>query len=278
MYEKIGVAVAFSPNCEAIVAEAARLQDLFGADLYFIHIGGTTSEEKKYLENVIKSAKVDSAHVRMIWENGHTAGKILSVCKREGVDLLLAGALRKENLVKFYIGSIARRLLRKADCSVFTIIAPSNPPQKIKRVVINATDGINFQETVKTGIEWSKREGAEKVIIFKAIPLFGLSMAISGEEGSEKNYEDARRKIISEAHDEAKALLSQVDTGSLRVTIKIASGKPGFELKKCALKTKADLLVVKAPGHKLGLLDRLFPHYLEQVLWDLPCNLLIDKR
>jgi nucleotide-binding universal stress UspA family protein len=202
----------------------------------------------------------------------------LSVCKREGIELLLAGALRKENLVKFYIGSIARRILRKANCSVFTMIEPSAPPQAIKRVVINATEGVNSEETVKTGITWSKRVGARKVVIFKAIPLFGLSMAISGEEGSERSYEAARRKIISEAYEETEALVNQIDTGPLKIHIKIAAGKPGYELRKCALKIKADLLVVKAPGHKLGILDRLFPHYLEQVLWDLPCNLLIDKR
>ena len=145
-------------------------------------------------------------------------------------------------------------------------------------MVINATEGVNYQDTISTGIEWAKLEGAEQVVIFKAIKLFGLSMAIKGEEGSEKSYEEARRKIVSEAYEETEALLSDIDSGNLRVHIKIAAGKPGYELKKCALKFRADLLVVKAPGHKLGVLDRLFPHYLEQVLWDLPCNLLIDKH
>jgi nucleotide-binding universal stress UspA family protein len=39
---------------------------------------------------------------------------------------------------------------------------------------------------------------------------------------------------------------------------------------------KADLLVVGDVG-KLGFLDRLFPHDLEDILSDLPCNLLIVK-
>ena len=199
MYTKIGVAVAFSPRCEAIVAEAARLQQLFDAALYFIHVGKTTPKEKKYLNDVIESSDVNRDKVNVVWETVFTARKILSECKREGIDLLLAGALRKENFVKFYIGSIARNILRKAICSVFTMIEPSSPPRAINRVIINATEGINYQDTVKTGIMWSKLVGAKKVVVFKAIPLFGLSMAISGEEGSEKSNETARRKNISEA-------------------------------------------------------------------------------
>ena len=35
------------------------------------------------------------------------------------------------------------------------------------------------------------------------------------------------------------------------------------------------VLVLRKGG---SLLDRFFPHYLEHILWDLPCNLLVDKR
>ena len=227
MYKKIGVAVAFSPRCEAIVAEAARLQQLFNAQLYFIHVGKTSASEMQYLKDVIRDSEVKHNNIKMIWEKGFAASKILTVCKREGLELLLLGALRKENILKFYIGSIARNVLRRANCSVFTMISPSIPPKEIRRVVINATEGVNYQDTISTGIEWAKLEGAEQVVIFKAIKLFGLSMAIKGEEGSEKSYEEARRKIVSEAYEETEALLSDIDSGNLRVHIKIAAGKPG---------------------------------------------------
>jgi len=48
-------------------------------------------------------------------------------------------------------------------------------------------------------------------------------------------------------------------------------------LRKFTKRIHADLLVVKSPSHKLNLLDRIFPHYLELVMEDLPSNLLIDK-
>jgi hypothetical protein len=63
----------------------------------------------------------------------------------------------------------------------------------------------------------------------------------------------------------------------LSINIKVASGKPGFELRKFTKRVKADLLVVKSPEHRLNFLDRIFPHYLELIMEDLPSNLLIDK-
>jgi nucleotide-binding universal stress UspA family protein len=278
MYNKIGVAVAFSPRCEAIVAEASRLQKIFDAELVFIHVGKTKPDEKIYLEEVIESADVNSDKLRILWEKGSPASKILSVCEREQVDLLLAGALKRENFVKFYIGSIARHILRKANCSVLTLIEPSEKPKKMRRMVINATEGDTFHDTIQTGIQLAKKLEISQVTIFKAIKLFGLSMAIAGEEKSEKSYEKEKRRIIDDAYRETEALLEDIDTGDIRIHIKIAAGKPGHELKKCTEKLKADLLVIKAPEHKLGVLDRFFPHYIEQILSNLPANLLIDKQ
>lgn len=278
MYSRIGVAVAFSPRCEAIVAEAAHLQQIFDSELVFIHVGKTEPDEEAYLNEVIDHSQVNREKMRLIWEKGSPASKILSVCKREKVDLLIAGALKKENLVKFYIGSIARHILRKANCSVLTLIEPSEKPKKFRRMIINATEGDFSKAAINTGIQWAKKHGAKQVTIFKAIKLFGLTMAIAGEEKSEKSYEKEKRRIIDDAYRETEALLADIDTENIRVHIKIAAGKPGFELRKCAARLNADLLVIQAPGHKLGLLDRFFPHYIEHLLTNLPANLLIHKH
>lgn len=63
----------------------------------------------------------------------------------------------------------------------------------------------------------------------------------------------------------------------MKITIKMLSGKSGFELARFAERKKADLLVVSAPKERLILLDRLFPHDLEYVFANLPCNLLVIK-
>ena len=41
-FKKIAVAVAFSPRCEALLAEARQLQDKLNAQMLFIHVGKKT--------------------------------------------------------------------------------------------------------------------------------------------------------------------------------------------------------------------------------------------
>ena len=185
--------------------------------------------------------------------------------------------MKKENIFKFYIGSIARRLIRKANCSVLMFIEPSFPAKPFKRIVIDGTEGLNDLRTIERGIAISKLEKARQVHIFKAIKLFGLSMAITGEEAPERVYEEKRRGLVSQEIKEIEQLLEGIETGDLRINIKVAAGKAGYELHKFTKKSKANLLIVKGPGHRLNVLGRLFPHHLEAVVEDLPSNILIDN-
>ncbi len=277
MYKKIGVAVAFSPRCEAIIGEAARLQKLFDADLILIHIGETKPDEKAYLEEIIEMTEVNTERLTILWKNGNPANKILTLAKKHQVDLLIAGALQKETVVKFYFGSIARKLIRKSVCSVLMLINPAYPAKAFKNIVINGTEGDNYADTIKHGIQLAKLEKARRVHVFKGIKLFGLSMALAGEEETEQDQEETRREIVGKEIAEIEHILEEIDTKGLRVNIKVASGKPGFELRKFTKRVHADLLIVKSPGHQLNFLDRIFPHYLELIMEDLPSNLLIDK-
>jgi nucleotide-binding universal stress UspA family protein len=127
MYKKIGVAIAFSPRCEAIMGEASRLQKLFGAVLVLIHVGEVQPNEEAYMEELIDTTGVDRDKVKIMWEKGNPARKIISVAKKEKIDLLIAGALQRENVVKFYFGSIARKLIRKSACSLPDADQPSQP-------------------------------------------------------------------------------------------------------------------------------------------------------
>lgn len=277
MYKRIGVAVAFSPRCEAIIAEAARLQKLYDAELVLIHIGDEQPDEKAYLKEIVQSSQINEDKVRFVWEKGNAIKKILSIGKKLKIDLLVAGALQKENVVKYYFGSIARSLIRNSRCSILILINPSIPAKPFKRIVINGTEGDNYKETIMQGINIAKLEQAERVYVFKGIKLFGLSMALAGEEENEQDQEETRRGIVSDEIEEIEKIINDLDTGDLKINVKVASGKPGYELRKFAKRIHADLLVVKSPSHKLNILDRIFPHYLEHVMEDLPSNLLIDK-
>jgi nucleotide-binding universal stress UspA family protein len=70
-------------------------------------------------------------------------------------------------------------------------------------------------------------------------------------------------------------MLAKIPHDGVKINIKMLSGKSGFELCKFAQRKQADWLVVGSPARRFKLFDRVFPHDLEYVFADLPCNLLI---
>ena len=63
--------------------------------------------------------------------------------------------------------------------------------------------------------------------------------------------------------------------GSAKISMKCVFGKEGYSIGHFAEIWGADLLVMNSPDKKLGFLDRFFPHDLEYVLSDMPCDLMI---
>ena len=116
---KIGLAIAFSPRIEALLAEAARLKKMWDAELLLIHVGNRGKELEERLQQLLESAGLAGENsVKIFWETGKPSERILAPAAKKRIDLLIAGALKKENLVQYYLGTVARKILRKADCSV----------------------------------------------------------------------------------------------------------------------------------------------------------------
>ncbi|MCL6260636.1 universal stress protein [Aquiflexum sp. TKW24L] len=276
MFHKIALAIAFSPRMEALIAESKRLKDLYQAELVLIHIGEKTEDRVKILNSILEKNGFDIEKVKIRWEEGKPAKKILHVCEEEKVDLLVAGALKSESLLNYYIGTIARKIIRNSKCSVLTLIEPLEKPTPFEKVVINGTEQEQTPFVIENGLEWCKLDGAKQVFVVNEIKMYGLKMATAAE-GNEEEIASARRKLVADEVEYVNNILKTLDKGDLKVNVKITCGKWAIELAKFAEDVNADLLVVGDEG-KLGFMDRLFPHDLEEILNNLPCNLLILKK
>lgn len=276
MYKKIALALAFSPTSMGLLHQACRLKAVLQAQLLLIHIGPDTAEQRQIMEASIRKANLHPDDYMMIWDNGSPVARIIQICAREEVDLLIAGALRRENLIKYYIGSISRQLLRRSHCSMLILTQPPEEPLDFRNIVIDGTLGTSSQQTIARGITLSQLLEARQVHIFRYSQGFGLNTMLAGEE-TEEEYSQMKRDIVSREIEEVQKIVDASEPGDLKINIKIAAGKAAFELHKFATKTGADLLVVQGPRHRLRFIHRLFPHYIEQIANDLPCQLLIDK-
>lgn len=273
-FETIAVAIAFSPSCLSILMEAKRLADVCGAALLLLHIGEKSSEKERELDEMMEKAGVNPNHSRVIWMEGDPVDTILRLCKLNIVDLLILGALEKENLLKFYIGSIARNISRKAKCSVLLLTNTSAQPQKYKKIIVNGVENPKTLHTINTALYLAKLLKVKDVTIVNEVHMPGIAMAIA-DDSTAPEAKEIKKNITEDFTENLLSLIDKCDAGDVKITDKIVKGKPGYAISKYASDKKADLLVINSPDTNLNLFDRIFTHDIEFILADLPCNVLI---
>lgn len=274
LFRKIGLAIAFSPRAEALLAETIRLKNLWQAELVLIHVGAHGDVEKKVLEALLAKHNLNSQSVTVCWRSGKPSEQILKTCQEAGIDLLVAGALQQEGLVQHYVGSIARRILRKANCSVLTLVQPTVNPKPFDNIVVSADDHETVQDTLTIACRLALKEKSKWLHVAREVKLFGLTMS-SADQVTEEEYAQLRNSLIETEVDNVQRLLGKINHAGVKINIKILAGKSGFEIAQFARRKQADLLIVPAPPQRLRLLDRIFPHDLEYIFADLPCNILV---
>jgi nucleotide-binding universal stress UspA family protein len=273
--KKIGVAIAFSPRIQAILSEAARIKNILGAELILIHVGSYGEKEITRLKQLLAETGLgDRDDVKVFWEQGKPSQRILATCRNENVDLLIAGALRKEKLVRYYLGTIARKIIRKANCSVLLLTNPSVTPQPFKNIVVDADDRPYVEESLRAACQIAIKDKTPWLHIVRELKMYGLTMT-AAEQCSEEEYEAMRNNLVQAEIDTVEKILQQIPHEGIKVNIKLVSGKSGFELSQFAQRKEADLLVIGAPDRRFSLFDRVFTHDQEYIFADLPCNLLI---
>jgi nucleotide-binding universal stress UspA family protein len=274
-FKKIAVAFAFSPRLMALLAETSRIQKYWNSELILIHVGEHSQQEEQQLEQLLAETKLsECSALKIVWEKGNPADRILKICSRERVDLLVAGALKKESMMSYYLGTIARKILRKADCSVLMLTSPSTNPSPFKNIVANTEDTEFVEEVLSIACTIGQKENSIFLHVVREIKMYGLTMSAS-ENRTEDEYAAFRQNLVQDEITDVEKILNHIPHEGLKVNIKLLSGKSGFELSKFAQRKNAELLIVGAPQRRFSFFDRLFTHDQEYLFEDLPCNLLI---
>jgi nucleotide-binding universal stress UspA family protein len=273
-FRKIAVAVAFSPRVEAILAESKRLQDLFKAEMIFIHVGEKNLQQEQYLKHLLHRFGLDASANQLLWEVGDPVEVIIDKCKELDVDLVVAGALEKESLLKYFLGSVARKLSRRAKCSVLMLREPDILSKPVKRIVVEGSDHPKTVNTVDVAVYVAKQTHADDVTIVQESDVSKMAL-IRSDVFSDEESEEHKEKIFEDENKRLDDILKCADCGTLKVNVERIDGKPGYVITQYAREQKADLLVLNSPDTKLNLIDRVFPHDIEYALADLPCDLLI---
>ena len=275
-FKTIGIGVTFSPNLEANINEAARLALFFGSKLVLIHVGEASEEKLNKFLAFLTPFKDQGLGFEVSFKSGDPVEVILSTTNEKEVDLLIIGALKKENFVKYYLGSIARKVTRKATCSVLLLINPSKERVSCSHIVVNGLKDPKTEETVATAFFVGHKLGANKITVVEEISDEEVSVKVDDDKSLRKSTIVKERLRLREEV-RVKTILGTIP-GELTKDIKIKSqpifGKRGYSIGHYAQVARADLLVMNAP-RKMNFWDRLFPHDIEHILTELPTDVLI---
>jgi nucleotide-binding universal stress UspA family protein len=200
----------------------------------------------------------------------------LEASEEFNIDMILLGALKRENVVKFYLGSIARKITRKAKCSVLLLINPSVERIPCQHIVVNGFDSPQTIETIRAAFTVAKSLGAKKISLVEEISRSKVDVAVDDDLSLRRatlKKEKLRRQEQTRVKDVVEKLPSSL-TQDINWTTQSIFGRRGYSIGHYAKVVRADLLVMNAVD-KLSFIDRLITRDIEHILAELPTDVLI---
>jgi nucleotide-binding universal stress UspA family protein len=272
---KILIGIAFSPNLKPNLFEAIRIANMFNAELIGVHVGEKSDKKEAKLNKILSEADALDIPLKTIWQVGEPVKVIIKTSEEENVDLLILGALQKENLLKYYVGSIARKITRKASCSILLLIKPSVKRNPCKHIVVNGLKDDKTEETIKTSILFSKHLLCKKMTIVEEISQNELQVIVNDDKSLRRST-IVKERLKNREDQRVQNILKDIECDDISIKTQSIFGRRGYSIGHYAKVKRADLLVMNAPT-KIGILDRIFPHDIEYILSELPTDVLIVK-
>ncbi len=279
-FKTLLIGFAFSPNLKANVFEATRLAYYFNAKLFFLHVGEKTKAKENTFLDILKLPKESPEKIEILWEKGDPVNVILSACVRYKIDLLLLGALKRENVLKFYMGSIARKITRKASCSVLLLIDPSIERKPSQHAVVNAFESPQTEPTINAAFHFASDLNINKITLVEEINRSEHDLDVYDDK-SLRRATLKKEKIKRREHSRVNQILKKIPK-SYKDNIKIISqsifGTRGYSIGHYAKLVRADVLIMNASETKKTFLSKFFPKDLDYILRELPTNVLIIQN
>jgi len=269
-YKTIAVATTFSPRFKHVLAEAKRIRDRFGAELHLIYVGRRNQETPRKFSDVLAELELP-ADSPIHYEEGDPAEAILATLARENIDVLVAGALEKEVVLHPFLGNVARRLVRDANCSVMLFTHPQKNPKPLRRIVFIADHSQQGLVALKTTLMLAEAESCERLYVIGIITAFDEARAsIAGDAPG-----SATHKPNHDEEDPLEEFVLSAGATEVPIETRLIRGATGLAASDFVRSVEADLLVV--PLLKSGETVQRLPSNIAWVSDVIPCNLWIIR-
>ena len=196
--------------------------------------------------------------------------EITRAVQAAGYDMVLAGTRGNGKWEEFFVGSTAKRLIRKCPASVWIVKAEHLVPPK---VVLAATDFSDVSlKAVKEGLKIAQHANAElhllHIIDSKDVPEDLISRVPEGST--------LRQEINDEATRRLDEFVASLDINRTQIQSHLSWGTPWQEIRRIAKHQAVELIVIGTVGRS-GVKGLLLGSTAERVLDTCGCSILTIK-
>jgi nucleotide-binding universal stress UspA family protein len=179
---RVAAAITISPRMVAVLAAAWHFAKRLKAPLLVIHGGAPDAQKEAEFRDALFQLGMPR-ETRIVWNQGEPTGAIVTAAEKEGVDLLIAGALEGEKVPSSsFLGAVARPLAEQARCSLLLLTHPQIGPNPFRRIVV-ITDHSDCAKTALKNALWlAEADSAELVQVISIHTAFMQARAESGTE------------------------------------------------------------------------------------------------
>lgn len=205
---------------------------------------------------------------------GYPATSIVEQAKCWNVDFLFVGSHGHSGVARFFLGSIAKEVVRNAHCSVGIVRRASSGRTAIGKRVLLATDGSEYSLAAARSVAerpWPKGTEVRIVsVVDPVIPVMDPSYA-AGEIMAD--ILDRKRKECEEA---VRVGQKVVSGASLSAITSVVVGSPKWCIIDSAKEWGADLVVLGSHGRR-GLTRAVLGSVSEAVAMNAPCSVEVIR-
>jgi len=268
--------IAFSPNLKANVFETLRLGSMLKAKVILVHVGVKSDEKEQQITEYCNVFPEFKNQVTVVWKNGDPVDVIINACADYKADLLILGAAKRKKSKRYYLGAIAKKIAKKAPCSLLLFIKPSIERIQCRHIVVNGLEHPKTKNTIQASFEFANAIGTNKITIVEEIAQSEVTIKVDDDKSLEKSTL-LQEQILEREISRVSIILNDIDD-ALKKDISIKSqgifGTRGYSIGHYAKIKRADLLVMNKP-EKSTFWDKIFPQDIDYILSELPTDVLI---
>ena len=272
-YRTVAVASTFSPRFLQVLAEGKRVRDRLCQQLQLIYVGQRDEETNRKFSSAFRELELPEDSAIHYQQADDPAAAILEATRANDIDLLVAGALEKEVVLRPFLGNVARKLVRASSCSVILFTKPESEPKPLGRIVFLAEHSEHGRAALLKVLRLAALEECEKLFVIRVYTTFDEARAKARIDIPEIGSEGAR--TLEEEEIALEKFIDSAGETDVPIEARCIRGNTGYAALDFIQSVDASLLAVPVDPAACG--EEGLPPHVAWITDVIPCNLWVIR-